>query len=53
MTERHALSWPRDDCSRVPYPVFSDGEIFDLEQERIFRVRCENHAPKGVPILLP
>ena len=37
MAERHALSWPRDDCSRVPYPVFSDGEIFELEQERIFR----------------
>ncbi len=37
MAEWRSLSWPREDCSRVPYPVFSDTEIFELEQQRIFR----------------
>lgn len=27
----------RDDGSRVPYKVFSSKEIYDLEQERVFR----------------
>ena len=29
--------FPRDDGSRVPYAVFSSREIYDLEQERIYR----------------
>jgi len=29
--------FPREDGSRVPYEVFSSQEIYDLEQERIFR----------------
>ena len=37
MTRWQELSWPREDCSRVPYPVFSDPEIFAREQARIFR----------------
>ena len=37
MAEWRDLSWPHEDCSRVPYPVFNEAEIFDLEQERIFR----------------
>ena len=30
-------TFPRGDGSRVPYKVFSDAEIYALEQERIFR----------------
>ncbi len=29
--------FPKDDGSRVPYSVFSSREIYDLEQERIYR----------------
>lgn len=29
--------FPREDGSRVPYAVFSSQEIYDLEQERIYR----------------
>lgn len=31
------LTWPAADFSRVPYRVFRDREIYDLEQERLFR----------------
>lgn len=30
-------SWPRTEEMRVPYRVFTDARIFDLEQSRIFR----------------
>lgn len=35
-TER-LVHFPRSDGSRVPYAVFQSQEIYDLEQERIFR----------------
>ncbi|WP_332812495.1 anthranilate 1,2-dioxygenase large subunit AndAc [Sphingomonas sp.] len=31
------VSFPREDGSRVPYKVFSSQEVYDLEQERIYR----------------
>ena len=31
------LRWPKNDFSAVPYPVFYDREVFNAEQERIFR----------------
>ena len=31
------VSFPRDDGSRIPYEVYSSPEIYQLEQERIFR----------------
>jgi len=31
------VNFPRDDGSRVPYKVFSSQEIYELEQERIYR----------------
>jgi anthranilate 1,2-dioxygenase large subunit len=34
--DSHSI-FPRDDGSRVPYRVFRSQEIYDLEQERIFR----------------
>jgi anthranilate 1,2-dioxygenase large subunit len=30
------ITWPNADFSRVPYAVFTDPDIFELEQERIF-----------------
>jgi anthranilate 1,2-dioxygenase large subunit len=29
--------WPAADCSRIPYGMYRDREIYELEQERIFR----------------
>ena len=31
------FSWPQDGVTRVPYRLFSDKEIYQLEQERIFK----------------
>ena len=31
------LTWPADDYSRVPYRVFTDPDIYEREQGRIFR----------------
>ena len=30
-------AWPTSDFSRVPYAVFTDADIYQLENERIFR----------------
>ncbi|MEE2761003.1 MAG: Rieske 2Fe-2S domain-containing protein [Pseudomonadota bacterium] len=32
-----SFNWPDDDISRVPYQVYTDAEIYALEQERIFQ----------------
>ena len=34
---RNGLTWPADDFSRVPYGVFTQKEIYQREQELIFR----------------
>ncbi len=35
--EAPAIAWPRADYSRVPYRLYHDRRIYDLEQERIFK----------------
>ena len=32
-----AFTWPRDDTMRVPYQVYTDPELYALEQQRLFR----------------
>jgi len=32
-----AFIWPRDDTMRVPYQVYTDPELYALEQQRLFR----------------
>lgn len=34
--DQHALTWPNDGNTRVPYRVFSDPEIYRTELERVF-----------------
>lgn len=36
--------WPRNDYSRVPYRLFTDAEIYESEQERIFRGDVWNYV---------
>ena len=37
MTDLKDLTWPAADYSRVPYGVFTDPDVYELEQERIFK----------------
>ena len=35
--ETTAFTWPGEDTSRVPYRVYTDPEIYQLEQQRLFQ----------------
>ena len=35
--KRPGYSWPEEGISRVPYWVYTDPEVYELEQQKIFR----------------
>lgn len=37
MSSAADIDWPADDFTRVPYRVFTDADIYEREQERVFR----------------
>jgi phenylpropionate dioxygenase-like ring-hydroxylating dioxygenase large terminal subunit len=37
LTGARGFTWPDDDLSRAPYRVYTDADLYALEQERIFR----------------
>ena len=37
------FSWPEPGVTRVPFRLFSDPDIYDLEQQRIFRGKVWNY----------
>lgn len=36
-TRAASFTWPNDDLSRAPYRVYTDPDLYALEQERVFR----------------
>ena len=40
----NAAIWPALDYSRVPYRLYHDAEIYEREQERIFRGKAWKRA---------
>ncbi len=36
-TSNRVLSWPREGVRRIPYAVYSEPEVYEQEQQRIFR----------------
>ncbi len=50
ITPEH-LKWPAGaDCTAVPYAVFQDQEIYDLEQEKIYNGKTWNFLAAGAEI---
>lgn len=47
------LAWPEGGVARVPFRVFSDAEIYALEQERIFRGPIWNFLCMEVDVAKP
>ena len=43
------LQWPAEGVTRIPYRLFSDEEIYSLEQERIFRGPVWNYLCRFGP----
>jgi len=48
-----AIDWPRDDYSRVPFRLYHDPEIYEQEQQRIFRGPTWNYLGLDVEIPNP
>lgn len=47
------ISWPAEGVSRVPFQVFSDPEVYKLEQQRIFRGPVWNYLCLEVEVSKP
>jgi len=41
------LTWPAEGATRVPYRVFFDPAIYQLEQEKLFRGPVWNYSRSG------
>lgn len=37
LTKDVAIDWPTEDSTRIPYQVFTDPDLYDLEQATLFR----------------
>ena len=49
----NATIWPALDYSRVPYRLYHDREVYDREQERVFRGRVWNYLALAAEIPRP
>lgn len=47
------ITWPKADFSRVPYGIYHDPEVYEAEQERIFRGPTWNYLALEVEIPAP
>ena len=47
------FSWPEPGVTRVPFRLFSDPDIYDLEQQRIFRGKVWNYLCLEIDISNP
>ena len=43
------FKWPADGVARVPYRLFSDEEIYALEQQRIFKGPVWHYLCLAIP----
>lgn len=37
LTQDVVIDWPTEDSTRIPYQVFTDPDLYDLEQSKLFR----------------
>ena len=51
--ETLGFAWPKEGVSRVPYRVYTDAALYDLEQERIFRGPTWNFVALAAEIPQP
>ena len=53
MGDLNDLTWPAQDFSRVPYGVFTDPDVFEMEQERIWKGDVWNYLALDAEIPNP
>jgi anthranilate 1,2-dioxygenase large subunit len=49
--QTNAITWPADDFSRIPFAIYHDEALYELEQERLFRGPTWNYL--GLEAELP
>ena len=50
-TIRNGYAWPEEGISRIPYWVYTDPGVYELEQKRIFQGPTWNYV--GLEVELP
>ena len=53
MGDLNDLTWPAQDFGRVPYGVFTDPDVFEMEQERIWKGDVWNYLALDAEIPNP